>query len=169
MDPLDLAIIRGRLQQITDEMDMVHKKAAFSPVISEMNDRANSLIDPRRCEVVAQGLTGLPIFVSTMQAAARSCLDMVGDELADGDIVIMNDPYRGGTHLQDIKLMRPYFVGGELLFLLVNTGHHVDVGSAIAGGFDPGAADIFQEGLQIPPTFLNRKGEFRNDVLRLVL
>ena len=169
MNPLDLAIIRGRLQQITDEMDLVHVKAAFSPVVSEMADRANAIIDPRRLEVVSQGKTGLPVFVSAMQASARSIMKILGAELQDGDVVIMNDPFRGGTHLQDIKLLRPFYFRGRLALLLVSTGHYVDVGGASAGGFDPGATDIFQEGLQIPPTFLCRGGEIRRDVLRLIV
>ena len=169
MNPLDIAIIRGRLQQITDEMDVVHTKAAFSPVVSEMSDRANAMIDPKRLEVVSQGKTGLPVFVSAMQSAARAITDRLGSELAEGDVVIMNDPFLGGTHLQDIKLLRPYYHGGKLVLLLVSTGHYVDVGGASAAGFDPGATDIFQEGLQIPPTFLCRGGEIRRDVLRLIV
>ena len=169
MNPLDIAIIRGRLQQITDEMDVVHTKAAFSPVVSEMSDRANAIIDPRRLEVVSQGKTGLPVFVSAMQSAARSIMNKVGAELRDGDVVIMNDPFLGGTHLQDVKLLRPYYHQGKLALLLVSTGHYVDLGGANAAGFDPGATDIFQEGLQIPPTFLVRDGAVRADVLRLIV
>ena len=78
MDALDLAVIRGRLQQITEEMDLVHVKAAFSPVVSEMADRANAVIDPLRMEVVSQGRTGHPMFVSTMQASARSMVTGIG-------------------------------------------------------------------------------------------
>jgi N-methylhydantoinase B len=169
MNPLDIAIIRGRLQQITDEMDVVHTKAAFSPVVSEMSDRANAIIDPERLEVVSQGKTGLPVFVSAMQAAARSIMKILGPQLRDGDVIIMNDPYLGGTHLQDVKLLRPFYFGGELTLLLVSTGHYVDMGGASAAGFDPGATDIFQEGLQIPPVFLRRNGEVRSDVLRLIV
>lgn len=169
MDPLDLAIVRGRLQQLTDEMDLVHSRAAFSPVVSEMNDRANSVIDARSGEVIVQGTTSLPIFVSTMQAAARAVLELHGDELRDGDVIVLNDPYLGGTHLQDVKMVRPFFVEGELLLLVVNTGHIVDVGGASAGGFDAAAVDIFQEGIQIPPTWLVREGRECDDVLRLIL
>jgi len=169
MNPLDIAIIRGRLQQITDEMDVVHTKAAFSPVVSEMSDRANAIIDPQRLEVVSQGKTGLPVFVSAMQSAARSIMNRVGGELREGDVIIMNDPQLGGTHLQDVKLLRPYYREGKLTLLLVSTGHYVDMGGANAAGFDPGATDIFQEGLQIPPTFLCRDGEIRKDVLRLIV
>ena len=169
MDALDLAVIRGRLQQIAEEMDLVHVKAAFSPVVSEMADRANSIIDPIRIEVVTQGRTGHPMFVSTMQASARSIVEGIGSPLEDGDVIVMNVPFLGGTHLQDIKLLRPFFFDGELVLYLVNTGHFMDVGGASAAGFDPGATDIFQEGLQIPPTFLYRRGELRMDILRLLL
>ena len=169
MNPLDLAIIRGRLQQITDEMDLVQTKAAFSPVVSEMWDRANAIVDARSGEVVMQGTTGLPIFVSTMQATVESVLAECRDDLRDGDVVITNDPYLGGTHLQDVKMLRPFFIDGHLGLVLVNTGHIVDVGGASAGAFDPGTDDIFQEGLQISPTWLIRQGVERSDVLRLIL
>jgi N-methylhydantoinase B len=169
MDSLELAIMRGRLQQIADEMDLVHQRAAFSPVVSEQSDRSNSLIDPQLLEVVSQGATGLPIFVSTMQASARACLDQLGSELDDGDVIIMNDPYLGGTHLQDVKLLRPFYVDGDLSLLLINTGHLVDVGGAYPGGFDPGATDIFQEGIRIPPAFLVKAGKPRSDLLQLIL
>ena len=169
LNPLDLAIIRGRLQQITDEMDLVHVKAAFSPIVSEMSDRANAMINPKRLEVVSQGKTGLPIFVSAMQTSARSIMERLGSDMRDGDVVIMNDPFLGGTHLQDIKLLRPFFVDGQIVLLLVSTGHYVDLGGALAGGFDPSATDIFQEGLQIPPTFLAKAGELRRDILRLIV
>ena len=90
LNPLDLAIIRGRLQQITEEMDLVHVKAAFSPVVSEMADRANAIIDPLKMEVVSQGPTGHPMFVSTMQASARSMVTDMDAALEDGDIIVMN-------------------------------------------------------------------------------
>ena len=169
MNPLDLAIIRGRLQQMTDEMDLVQTRAAFSPVVSEMSDRANAIVDARSGEVVMQGHTGLPIFVSTMQATVQAVLETLRNDLADGDVLVTNDPYLGGTHLQDVKMLRPYFVDGELAFVLINTGHLVDVGGASAGAFDPGTTDIFQEGLQIPPTWLVRRGVERRDVMQLLL
>ena len=169
MHALDLAIIRGRLQQVADEMDLVHTRAAFSPVISEMADRANSIIDPQRLEVVTQGKTGLPVFVTTMQSAARAIMDTVGHELRDGDVIVMNDPYACGTHLQDVKMLRPWFADGKIALLLVNTGHYVDIGSAAAGGFDPAATDIHQEGLFLPPSYVMRGGHICEDMLRLFL
>jgi N-methylhydantoinase B len=169
MDPVDLAVIRGRLQQIADEMDLVHTRAAFSPIVSETWDRANALIYGPTGEVVTQGATSLPIFVYTMQASAQACMAQLGDSLEEGDVVVVNDPYLGGTHLQDFKMLRPVFEGGRLVMVLINTAHIVDVGGALASGFDPSAEDIFQEGLQIPPTWLVRRGQERRDVMRLIL
>lgn len=168
MDPLDLAVIRGRLQQIVDEMDLVHTKSAVSPVISEMLDRASAIVDVGLREVVAQGETGLPMFVSAMQTAARSVLDAVGAELRPGDVLVMNDPYLGGTHLPDVKMLRPWFHAGRLVFMLVSTGHYVDVGAASVGAFDPGTTEIFQEGLRIPPTWIVRDDVERPDVVGLI-
>jgi N-methylhydantoinase B len=168
MNPLDLAVIGGRFQQLVDEMDLVRTKSAMSPVVSEMLDRANALIDARRTEVVAQGETGLPAFISVMQSAAETCLADVRHELCRGDVVVSNDPYLGGTHLNDIKMYAPWYWGDQLVFLLVNTGHYVDVGAVSAGAFDPGTSEIFQEGLRLPPTWLVRAGEERRDIVRLL-
>lgn len=168
MDPLDLAVIRGRFQQIVDEMDLVHTKSAVSPVISEMLDRASAIVDVGLREVVAQGETGLPMFVSAMQTAARSVLDAVGPELRPGDVLVMNDPYLGGTHLPDVKMLRPWFHDGRLVFMLVSTGHYVDVGAASVGAFDPGTTEIYQEGIRIPPTWIVRDDLERSDVMGLI-
>jgi N-methylhydantoinase B len=169
MDPIDLAVIRGRFQQIADEMDLVHTRAAFSPIVSETWDRANAIIDGSNGEVISQGTTSLPIFVYTMQASAQTCLERLGDRIEDGDVILVNDPYIGGTHLQDWKMLRPFFADGVLVALLINTAHYVDVGAALASGFDPSATDIFQEGIQISPVWILRRGEELTDVFELVL
>jgi N-methylhydantoinase B len=169
MDPIELAVIRGRLQQIADEMDLVHTRAAFSPIVSETWDRANALIYADTGEVMSQGTTSLPIFVYTMQASAQTVLERFGDRFEDGDVILVNDPYIGGTHLQDWKMLRPFFADGKALAVLASTAHYVDVGAALPSGFDPSASDIFQEGVQISPVWIVRRGEEVSDVLEMVL
>lgn len=168
-DPVRLAIVRGRLQQIVDEMDLVQTRTAFSPIVTQAGDRASGLIDAASGEVVVQGEYGLPIFILAMQSSAQTILDEMRADLADGDVIVFNDPYSGGTHLEDLKLLRPVVVDGEVLAMLANTGHYVDVGGAVPGGSNPTAESIFEEGIQIPPVHLYRGGVLQHDVLNLIL
>ena len=103
-----------------------------------------------------------------MQEATRCVIERRSD-LADGDVVIMNDPYLGGTHLMDVKMVRPFFYDGELWSYLSNTGHWSDTGGMVPGGFAATATEIQQEGLRLPPVKLVRDGELARDVVDIVL
>ncbi len=167
IDPATLAVIQNALRQIVDEMDLALEKAAFNPVMSEARDRANGIYDGGTGEVVAQGDTGLPIFVGVMQYAVQSALAAYPD-LGPGDVVILNDPYCGGTHLMDVKLVRPFFYKGRRLAVLANCGHWTDIGGNVPGGFGVRATEVIQEGVRIPPILLCRKGEMQEDLLTLL-
>ncbi len=153
IDPTTLAVVRGRLEQTTDEMDTVFERMAFSPVISDAWDRATGLDRPDEGSMIVQGERGLPIFVGTMQFATRAVIDSV-EAPRSGDVFIINDPYLGGTHVMDVKMVRPFFYGGELLCYLANTGHWTDVGGRVPGGFSSAATEVYQEGLRFPPVRL---------------
>ena len=167
IDPATLAVIQNALRQIVDEMDLALEKAAFNPVMSEARDRANGIYDPINGEVIAQGDTGVPIFLGVMQYAVQSVLKAYPN-LSNGDVVILNDPYCGGTHLMDVKLVRPFFYKGEHFANLANCGHWTDIGGNVPGGFGVRATEIIQEGVRIPPIMLCRKGEMQEDVLTLL-
>ena len=167
IDPATLAVIQNALRQIVDEMDLALEKAAFNPVMSEALDRANGIYDPINGEVIAQGDTGVPIFLGVMQYAVQSVLKTHPD-LGNGDVVILNDPYCGGTHLMDVKLVRPFYYKGEHFAFLANCGHWTDVGGNVPGGFGVRATEIIQEGVRIPPILLCRKGEMQEDILTLL-
>ncbi|HUO63286.1 MAG TPA: hydantoinase B/oxoprolinase family protein [Terriglobales bacterium] len=168
VDAITLAVVQNALQQAVNEADVALELAAFSPVISEARDRSNGIYDGANGEVIAQGEMGLPIFVGTMQFAVQSVIRMRQD-LLPGDIVMMNDPYLGGTHGMDMKLVRPFYYGGLLFCYLANTGHWPDVGGANPGGFSATSTEILQEGLRIPPVRLYREGRLDDDVLQMVL
>lgn len=168
IDPATLAVIQNALRQIVDEMDLALEKAAFNPVMSEARDRANGIYDPINGEVIAQGDTGVPIFLGVMQYAVQSVLKTHPD-LGNGDVVILNDPYCGGTHLMDVKLVRPFYYKGERFAFLANCGHWTDIGGNVPGGFGVRATEIIQEGVRIPPILLCRKGEMQEDILTLLL
>lgn len=169
-DPITLAVIKGRIEQIVDEMDLVLVTSAFSPQICEGYDRANGIYDPENGNTIAQGKLGLPIFIGCMEFATRSVINKVksGEKVSVGDVFIMNDPFLGGTHLMDVKLIKPYFYNNELIFYLACTGHWIDIGGSTPGGFRPKATEIYQEGIRIPPIRLYRDGKLVEDIFDFI-
>lgn len=168
VDPVTLTVIEKGLQQICSEMDLVHEKTSFSPVISESFDRSNGIYGREDGRMIAQGALGLPIFLGVMQETTRSVLEERG-ALDDGDVILINDPYRGGTHLMDVKMVRPFYYNGKLWCYLSNTGHWPDTGGMVPGGFNSTATEIHQEGLRIPPVKLVEKGVMDPEIVSLVL
>src|SRR5258708_28224265 len=168
IDPATLTVMENALRQIVDEMDLALERAAFNPVMSQARDRANGIYHKTTGEVVAQGDTGLPIFVGVMQYAVQSALEAFPD-LEEGDVVILNDPYCGGTHLMDVKLVRPFFYNGQRFACLANCGHWTDIGGNVPGGFGVRATEIIQEGVRIPPILLARNGVIREEILTLLV
>src|SRR5580693_6459279 len=152
LDPVTLAVIQNGLRHVASEMDLVHEKTSFSPVISEGFDRSNGIYDRMTGEVVAQGELGLPIFVGVMQFTTQAVIERRRD-LEPGDVILINDPYLGGTHLMDVKMVRPFYYRGRLWCYLSNTGHWPDTGGMVPGGFSATATEIVQEGLRLRQHF----------------
>lgn len=171
MHPITLAVIKGALEQIVEEMDAIIVRAAFSPVISEQLDRSSGIFHPASGEVVAQGTLSPPLFITAMQVTAQATLEAANGRggFEDGDIYIVNNPYLAGTHLPDIKLVMPVFMEGRAVGLLATCGHWNDIGGATPGGFAPTATEIHQEGLLINPRPLVRRGALQEDFLGLLL
>ncbi len=170
LDPVTLAVLRGRLEQIADEMDATLFRSAFNPVIAEAHDASHGLYDAETGETLVQGKAGLPIFVGVMAFAVKAVIAKAArdGDLAEGDVYLFNDPYEGGTHLSDFKLVRPVFRHGKLFCYLASVGHWHDVGGNVPGNYNPVATESFQEGMLIPPVKLYVKGEFRRDILDIV-
>ena len=172
IDPVTLAVIQSGLQQVCNEMDLAFVRAAFSPVISEALDRSDGIYHRDTGELIAQGELGLPVFVGTMQFSTQAVIEHVkrsGTELKDGDVFILNDPYLGGTHLMDVKFVKPFFHRGRLFAWLANTGHWPDVGGVVPGGFSANATEVEQEGLRLPPVKLYKEGRIDEEILSIVL
>ena len=171
MDPVTLAVVRGALEQIGDEMDLHLIRAALSPIISETNDCAHGLYDPTSGETVAQGGYGLPLFLANMQYTVQRVIAAAAAEggFVDGDLWILNDPYLSGTHLNDVVLVSPVFVAGRLFALFANTGHWMDMGGSVPGGWAPAATEIHQEGIIIPPLKLHEAGRCNTALVRLLV
>jgi N-methylhydantoinase B len=169
LDPVTLAVIQNGLRQVASEMDLVHEKTSFSPVISEAFDRSNGIYHRDTGEVIAQGEMGLPIFVGVMQFTTQAVIERRGGDMAPGDVFIVNDPYLGGTHLMDVKMVAPFFYKGRLWCYLSNTGHWPDTGGMVPGGFASKATEIEQEGLRLPPVKIVSRGEMCRDVVDIIL
>ena len=170
IDPITLAVVKGGLEQIAEEMDLTLKRAAFSPTISEGHDRANGFYHPQTGEVIVQGITGLPIFIGIMQFTTQAIIKEVGRRgINPGDIFLVNDPYSGGTHLMDVRMVKPFFYRGALFCYMANTGHWPDMGGSVPGGFGTKTTEVYQEGLRIPPVKLYEAGKLNEDVLTILL
>jgi len=168
IDPVTLVVVQNGLQQVASEMDLTFQRAAFSPVISEAFDRSDGIYDRETGDVIAQGELGLPIFVGVMQFTTKAVIAHA-KEARPGDIFIVNDPYFGGTHLMDVKMVKPFFYGGKLWAYLANTGHWPDTGGSVPGGFSARATEVQQEGLRLPPVRLFRDGLMQDDILSIIL
>ena len=164
LDAITLAVIQNGLQQVCNEMDLAFVRAAFSPVISEALDRSDGIYHATTGELIAQGELGLPVFVGTMQFGTQAVIERARD-LAPGDLYIVNDPYLGGTHLMDVRFVKPYFYRGELFAWLANTGHWPDTGGMVPGGFSANATEVEQEGLRLPPVKLFKRGVMDEEIL----
>jgi N-methylhydantoinase B len=168
LDPITLSVIQNGLQAVAAEMDLTFMRTAFSPVISESFDRSDGVYDRHTGEVICQGALGLPIFMGVMQFTTQSVISRCPD-LEPSDVILINDPYLGGTHLMDVKMVQPFFYHGRLFAYLANTGHWPDTGGRVPGGFTARATEIQQEGLRLPPVRFVRRGELDQDILDIVL
>jgi len=168
LDPVTLAVIQNGLQQVCNEMDLAFVRAAFSPVISEALDRSDGIYHRDTGELIAQGDLGLPVFVGTMQFSTQAVIERA-KMVRPGDIFIVNDPYLGGTHLMDVKFVKPFFYRGRHFAWLANTGHWPDMGGAVPGGFSANATEVEQEGLRLPPVRLYKEGVLDEEILSIIL
>ncbi len=170
LDPVTLAVLRGRLEQIADEMDATLYRSAFNPIIAEAHDACHGLYDAQTGDTLIQGKSGLPVFVGAMAFAVRAAMRAAEGRggMQPGDVWLFNDPYEGGTHANDFKLVRPCFRQGQLYCFLASAAHWHDVGGAVPGNYNPAATECWQEAVQIPPVRIVRDGQIEEDVLAIL-
>ena len=168
LDPVTLAVIQNGLNQVCNEMDLAFCRAAFSPVISEAMDRSDGIYHRDDGALIAQGELGLPVFVGTMQFSTQAVIARA-KTVDPGDVFIVNDPYLGGTHLMDVRFVKPFFYQGRLFAWLANTGHWPDIGGMVPGGFSAHATESEQEGLRLPPVKLFKRGVMDEEILAIIL
>lgn len=169
MDPVTISVVKGALEAVGDEMDQHLIRSAISPIISETNDCAHGIFHPISGETIAQGRIGLPVFLANMQFTVQHVIGLANASggFRPGDMWILNDPYAGGTHLPDVNLVAPYFVNEELVAIFANTGHWMDIGGSVPGGWAPEARNIHQEGIVIPPVKLYDEGRLNEPLVEM--
>ncbi|WP_299451937.1 hydantoinase B/oxoprolinase family protein [uncultured Pigmentiphaga sp.] len=170
LDPVTLAVLKGRLEQIADEMDATLYRSAFNPIIAEAHDACHGLYDGSTGDTLVQGKSGLPVFVGAMAFAVRAAMAAAQPlgGMHEGEVWLFNDPYEGGTHANDFKLVKPFFRGGRLLCFLASAAHWHDVGGNVPGNYNPAATECWQEAVQIPPVRIVTAGDVNPDVLAIL-
>jgi N-methylhydantoinase B len=120
-------------------------------------------------DTIMQGSQDIAVHVGTLHFTAKAVIDAFGGEMRPGDVYAINDPYLGGTHFCDVRIVRPIFHEGEVIALAQSNGHWADVGGTVPGSFDINAKDHFGEGLRIPPVCIWDQGRYRADVVRMMV
>ncbi len=164
-DPITIAVLQHRLNAIAAEMGEAMLRTAYSQILNSSRDFSIALIDAE-CRLIAQA-DHIPVHVGAMPWAARALSERFPDP-SPGDVYLLNDPYRGGSHLPDLTVFVPVFAGARLMFWSVVRAHHSDIGGATHGAYNPAATEIWHEGLRLPPMRLTDNGVLREDLLEML-
>jgi N-methylhydantoinase B len=166
-DPFTLTIIRNGLTSAAEEMFTVTARSAQSPIIYDVLDFSTAITDSSG-NVTAQA-TGIPLFIGIFDHMVKGVIEYFGiGGFKKGDVIILNDPYISGTHLNDVGVLAPIFYDGEMVAFSASKGHWLDVGGIAFGSWGPGRTEIYQEGIQIPPCKLYVEGEPNRDVISIL-
>ena len=167
LDPITVSVVSHRLTAIVEEMGEAMLRTAYSQILNSSRDFSAAICD-RDCRLVAQA-EHIPVHVGAMPWAAKAVSARFGEDVHEGDLFVVNDPYAGGgSHLPDVTVFAPVFIGGRLAFWTINRAHHSDIGGATHGAYNPSATEIFHEGLRIPPLRLWERGRPREDLLEML-
>jgi len=164
LDPVRLAVFKHLFASVADEMGVVLGRSSFSPNIKERRDYSCGVFDGQG-RLAAQA-AHIPVHLGSMPMSVAAALADL--ELGAGDVAILNDPFRGGTHLPDVTMVSAVWIDGKPLFHLANRAHHADVGGARPGSMSL-RQSIYEEGFRMPPVHLVTAGEVQRDVLTLLL
>ena len=166
-DPVELEVFKNLYHSIAEEMGAALRRTSFSPNIKERRDYSCAVFDYAG-QVIAMG-DHMPVHLGSMPMSVAAAVEHCA--LEPGDMVMLNDPFRGGTHLPDITLVMPVYLSGSEIkpdFYVASRAHHADVGGTYPGSMGP-CREIYQEGLRIPPVKIMRGGKLVADVLSLLL
>src|SRR5205823_3136680 len=167
LDPVSFEILKNSLISIAEEMGVVLRRSSFSPNIKGRRDCSCALFTATG-QLVAQA-EHIPVHLGAMHYSVQAVLKDFEDDLSEGDDIILNDPYRGGTHLPDITMVSPVFFKERLVGFAANRAHHSDVGGVAPGSMSALSRDVNEEGIRIPPVKLWAKGKPNRQLLDFVL
>ena len=157
IDPVRVAVIGNRLDAISREIGQTMLRTSRSPIFSEARDFVTAIFD-KELRLVAQ-TAYIPVLMGALPFALRSIAQTFAGDINEGDVFILNDPYRGNNHPPDINIARPVFFNGTVEFWCICKGHHADVGGGGVAGYNPAARSVWEEGIRIPPAKLYDAGK----------
>ena len=166
LDPVTFEVLKNSFITAVDQMAEQMIRTCYSFVIYN-RDFSNALNDANG-DSVAQGRGDIAVHVGTLHYTCKDVIRFFGDDMRPGDVFAINDPYAGGTHFPDVRLVRPIFADGRVIAFSQSNGHWSDVGGSVPGSFDVAATEMFREGLRITPVRLWDGGVFRRDVAHLI-
>ena len=166
IDPITRSVVQHRLSSIVKEMGEAMLRTSYSQILNSSRDFSIALCDAQ-CRLVAQA-DHIPVHAGAMPWAAKAVAAAFRGQIREGDTFLLNDPYHGGSHLPDLTIVLPVFAEGSLRFWSVVRAHQSDIGGATHGGYNPGATEIWQDGLRVPPIRLGEGGLLREDLLRML-
>ena len=166
VDPITASVIQHRLVAIAEEMGEAMLRTSYSQILNSSRDFSTAICGDQG-RLVAQA-EHIPVHVGALPWGVKSVVDFFGDDVHQGDVFLLNDPYFGGSHLPDLTAFVPVFAGGRLLFWTVNRAHHSDIGGATYGAYNASATEIWQEGLRVPPLRLHSGGEVSQDLMQML-
>jgi N-methylhydantoinase B len=164
-DPITRSVVQHRLSSIVAEMGEAMLRTSYSQILNSSRDFSLAICDVT-ARLIAQA-DHIPVHVGALPWATRA-VEQRFKEVAPGDVILMNDPYHGGSHLPDLTVFVPIFDGGRRLFWSIVRAHQSDIGGATHGAYNPAATEIWQEGLRIPPIKLSEAGRVRDDILDML-
>jgi N-methylhydantoinase B len=166
VDPIVTSVIQHRLLAIVAEMGEAMLRTSYSQILNSSRDFSTAICDLDG-RLIAQA-EHVPIHVGALPFAAKAMTEFFGDDIHQGDVFLLNDPYHGGNHLPDLTAFVPVFEGDLPRFWSINRAHQSDIGGATHGAYNAAATDIWQEGIRITPLRLYDRGEVRRDLLEMI-
>lgn len=167
LDPVTFEVLKNAFVNLVDQMSEQILRTCYSFVIYN-RDFSSALCDARG-NTIMQGTQDISVHVGTLHLTAKAVLEDFGEDIHPADVFLVNDPYRGGTHFCDVRIIRPVFYDGQLIALMQSNGHWADVGGTVPGSFDVQAKDHYGEGFRIPPVRVWSKGEYLGDVANMMV
>jgi len=167
LDPVTFEVLKNSFINLVDQMAEQILRTCYSFVIYN-RDFSCALCDANG-NTVMQGTQDIAVHVGTLHLTAKAVIEDFGDDIHPGDVFLVNDPYRGGTHFNDVRVVRPVFYRDKLIAFMQANGHWADIGGSVPGSFDVSVKDIFGEGMRITPIRVWSKGEYLEDVANLLV